>query len=187
MPLGYECVIFEKLARAGGLMRINIPSFRLPAQVLDEEIGLILDMGVDVRYNTPVDEHARAARRGLRRGLRRQRRAEGKGARHPRPLGRAHARTSTSASSGWRPCTSATSTSIGERVLIIGVGNTAMDCCRTLARLGGAMSRSWRAARARTSRRRRGSWRTPKRKAVQIVENHAPKSFVLENGNLVGA
>ena len=47
MPLGYEVTIFEKLAAPGGLMRINIPAFRLPEQVLDEEIGYIIDMGVD--------------------------------------------------------------------------------------------------------------------------------------------
>ena len=55
MPLGYECVIYEKLDRSGGLMRVNIPAFRLPAAVLDEEIEYIVDMGVDVRYNTPVN------------------------------------------------------------------------------------------------------------------------------------
>src|SRR6185295_8254385 len=54
MPLGYDVVIFEKLTEPGGLMRINIPSFRLPASVLDEEVGYILDMGVDIRYNSPV-------------------------------------------------------------------------------------------------------------------------------------
>src|SRR6187401_1751496 len=54
MPLGYEVTVFEKAPKAGGLMRVNIPSFRLPAEVLDEEIGYIVDMGVDVRYNTPV-------------------------------------------------------------------------------------------------------------------------------------
>src|SRR5206468_3919572 len=54
MPLGYEVVIFEKLAEPGGLMRINIPSFRLPASVLDDEVGYILDMGVDIRYNASV-------------------------------------------------------------------------------------------------------------------------------------
>jgi hypothetical protein len=55
MPLGYHCTIFEKLPRPGGLMRINIPAFRLPEQVLDEEIDYILDMGVEVRYDTPVE------------------------------------------------------------------------------------------------------------------------------------
>ena len=86
MPLGYEVTIFEKLPRPGGLMRINIPAFRLPEQVLDEEIGYIVDMGVDVRYNTPVDSLEGAARRGrVRRGVRRERRAEGQGAGDPRP------------------------------------------------------------------------------------------------------
>jgi formate dehydrogenase beta subunit len=55
MPLGYQVTVFEKLSQPGGLMRINIPAFRLPAEVLDEEIGYIVNMGVDVRYNTPVD------------------------------------------------------------------------------------------------------------------------------------
>src|SRR6476660_7863002 len=54
MPLGYQVTVFEKLSKPGGLMRINIPSFRLPEHVLDEVIGYITDMGVDVRYNTPV-------------------------------------------------------------------------------------------------------------------------------------
>src|SRR5215471_2139797 len=55
VPLGYQVVMFEKLARAGGLMRSNIPAFRLPENVLDEEIDMILGMGVDIRYNTPVE------------------------------------------------------------------------------------------------------------------------------------
>src|SRR5918994_7234266 len=55
LPLGYEVVIFEQFETAGGLMRTNIPAFRLPAQVLDEEIGYVVDMGVEVRYDTPVD------------------------------------------------------------------------------------------------------------------------------------
>ena len=54
MPLGYEVVVFEKNALPGGLMRTNVPSFRLPAAVLDEEIAMIVDMGVEVRYGTPV-------------------------------------------------------------------------------------------------------------------------------------
>src|SRR5438132_688225 len=55
MPLGYECTIFEAMDKPGGLMRSNIPSFRLPAHVLDEEIAMITDMGVEVKYNSPVD------------------------------------------------------------------------------------------------------------------------------------
>src|ERR1043166_2690669 len=54
MPIEYEVVIFEQLRQSGGLMRFNIPAFRLPASVLDEEIDNILDMGVDIRYQTPI-------------------------------------------------------------------------------------------------------------------------------------
>src|SRR5512144_425057 len=55
MPLGYEVTIFEKLGVAGGLMRSNIPAFRLPEKVLQDEIDMILGMGVDIRYNSPVN------------------------------------------------------------------------------------------------------------------------------------
>src|SRR5262249_49076318 len=58
MPLGYEVTIFEKLPRPGGLMRINIPAFRLPEEILNEEIGYIVNMGVDVRYDSPIESLA---------------------------------------------------------------------------------------------------------------------------------
>jgi NADPH-dependent glutamate synthase beta subunit-like oxidoreductase len=54
LPLGYEVVMYEQYDVPGGLMRTNIPSFRLPAQVLDEETQVIIDMGVDIRYNSPI-------------------------------------------------------------------------------------------------------------------------------------
>ena len=54
MPLGYEVVILEQHDQAGGLMRTNIPAFRLPAEVIDEEIATIVDMGVDLRLSSPV-------------------------------------------------------------------------------------------------------------------------------------
>ena len=55
MPLGYSATIFEKFDKPGGLMRSNIPSFRLPETVLMDEINMILDMGVEIRYNSPVE------------------------------------------------------------------------------------------------------------------------------------
>ena len=108
VPLGYEVTILEKLPRPGGLMRINIPAFRLPEQVLDEEIGYIVDMGVEVRYNTPVDSLEGAARQQrVRRGVRRaaaRRRARSSTS----PAGTTPIRSS-SASSGSSRSTSATS------------------------------------------------------------------------------
>ena len=80
--------IFEQFDKPGGLMRSNIPSFRLPDEVLDEETAMILDMGVDIRYNSPVtsmkallDEGFDAVFVGVRRPAR-------QGTRHPRPLRR---------------------------------------------------------------------------------------------------
>src|SRR5574339_380593 len=55
LPLGYQVVIFEQWDKAGGLMRTNIPSFRLPESVLDEEIGYIVGLGAEIRYNTRID------------------------------------------------------------------------------------------------------------------------------------
>jgi formate dehydrogenase (NADP+) beta subunit len=184
MPLGYEVVIFEKLAEPGGLMRINIPSFRLPAQVLDDEVGYILDMGVDVRYNSPV-----TSMRSLL--------AEswdavfvGSGAPTGKNLdlpGRADAAANIHIGIEWLASAHFGHIErIGQRVLIIGVGNTAMDCCRTSRRLGGTDVK----VIARRSRKffKASPWELEdaEEEGVEIVENHAPKRFVLENGRLVG-
>ena len=184
MPLGYEVVIFEKLAEPGGLMRINIPSFRLPASVLDEEVGNILDMGVDIRYDSPV-----ASMRALL--------AEpwdavfvGSGAPHGKDLqiaGRAEAAANIHIGIEWLASAHFGHIDrVGARVLIVGVGNTAMDCCRTSRRLGGSDVK----VIARRSRPyfKASPWELEdaEEEGVEIVENHAPKRFVLENGKLVG-
>jgi formate dehydrogenase beta subunit len=184
MPLGYEVVIFEKLAEPGGLMRINIPSFRLPASVLDEEVGYILDMGVDVRYNSPVSS--------MRSLLEEQWSAVfvGSGAPTGKNLdipGRNEAAANIHIGIEWLASAHFGHIErIGERVLIIGVGNTAMDCCRTSRRLGGTDVK----VIARRSRRyfKASPWELEdaEEEGIEIVENHAPKRFVLENGRLVG-
>jgi NADPH-dependent glutamate synthase beta subunit-like oxidoreductase/ferredoxin len=183
MPLGYEVVIFEQHERAGGLMRINIPSFRLPAEVLDEEVNMILDMGVDIRYGTPV-----TSLRGLL--------ADGydavfigSGAPKGKELvlpGR-HETNQIFIGIEWLANVHFGHVEkIGERVLIIGVGNTAMDCCRTSRRLGGRDIK----VIARRSRPyfKASPWELEdaEEEGVEIVENHAPKRFVVEHGKLVG-
>ena len=185
VPLGYEVTILEKLPRPGGLMRINIPAFRLPEQVLDEEIGYIVDMGVEVRYNSPVEQPEGAARqRRVRRGVCRQRRAQGQGARHSR-AGTTPIRSS-SASSGWSRFTSVTCESVGKRVLIIGVGNTAMDCCRSSKRLGATDVK----VIARKTRKyfKASPWELEdaEEEGVEIIENLQPVRFIIENGVLTG-
>ena len=167
-------------------MRTNIPSFRLPQTVLDEEIGMILDMGVDLRLNTPVDEHAGAARQGrLRRRVRRLRRAQGQGAEAARAAsGTDHIHIGID----WLESVAfGHIDKIGERVLIIGVGNTAMDCCRTSLRLGATEREGHGAQAARLLQGfRRGSSRTPRRRTSRSSSTTRRRRFVIENGKLTG-
>jgi formate dehydrogenase (NADP+) beta subunit len=184
MPLGYEVVIFEKLAEPGGLMRINIPSFRLPAQVLDDEVGYILNMGVDVRYNSPVTSMRALLAESWDAVFVGSGAPTGKNLELP---GRAEAAANIHIGIEWLASAHFGHIErIGERVLIIGVGNTAMDCCRTSRRLGGADVK----VIARRSRKyfKASPWELEdsEEEGVEILENHAPKRFVLENGRLVG-
>ena len=184
-PLGYQCVIFEKLDRPGGLMRTNIPAFRLPADVLDEEIDMIVDMGVEVRYSTPVESMAALLREGFDAVF------VGSGAPKGKELdlpGRREAAPWVHIGIEWLESVHfGHVTRIGERVLIIGVGNTAMDCCRTSRRLGATDIK----VMARRGRKhfKASPWELEdaEEEEVQIVENHAPKRFVLDDaGRLVG-
>jgi formate dehydrogenase beta subunit len=183
MPLGYEVVIYERHHRAGGLMRVNIPSFRLPAEVLDEETQIILDMGVDVRYGTPVTSMRSLLGEGYDAVF------VGSGAPKGKELelpGR-HDTDQIFIGIEWLASVHFGHIErIGERVLIIGVGNTAMDCCRTSRRLGGTDIK----VIARRSRPyfKASPWELEdaEEEGVAIVENHAPKRFIIENGKLVG-
>ena len=186
LPIGYDVVIYEQHARAGGLMRFNIPAFRLPASVLDEETGYIIDMGAEVRYNTPVTSLKSLLDEGYDAVF------VGSGAPKGKELdipGRwdAAARASIHIGIEWLGSVHFGHIDrIGTRVLIIGVGNTAMDCCRTSRRLGGIDTK----VVARRSRPyfKASPWELEdaQEEGIEIVENHAPKRFVIENGRLVG-
>ncbi len=179
MPLGYECVIFEKLTRPGGLMRINIPSFRLPAAVLDEEVDVILDMGVDIRYDSPIASLRALLDEGFDAVFVGSGAPKGKELEIPgrHDTDRIHIGIEWLANVHFGHIGP-----IGERVLIIGVGNTAMDCCRTSKRLGGTDIK----VMARRPRQyfKASPWELEdaEEEQVEIIENHAPKRFVVENG-----
>jgi len=183
MPLGYECVIFEQLDRSGGLMRVNIPAFRLPATVLDEEVQYILDMGVDIRYNSRVTSMRSLLQDGFDAVFVGSGAPKGKDLQVP---GRETDGTTHIGIEWLANVHFGHVEKIGERVLIIGVGNTAMDCCRTTKRLGGKDIK----VIARRSRPyfKASPWELEdaEEEQVEIVENHAPKRFVRENGRLVG-
>ena len=183
MPLGYEVTIFEKLQKPGGLMRINIPSFRLPATVLDEEIDYILGMGVDVRYGTAVTSMRSVLDEGFDAVF------VGTGAPKGKDLAAPGRYDSPNVHIGIEWLANAHFghiERIGPRVLIIGVGNTAMDCCRSSRRMGGTDV----TVIARRSRPhfKASPWELEdaEEEGVRILENHSPKRFVVENGKLVG-
>ncbi len=183
MPLGYEVTIFEKLDRPGGLMRTNIPAFRLPPKVLDEEIGMIVDMGVDVRYSTPVGSMASLLEEGWDAVF------VGSGAPRGKELDIPGRQDSDKIHIGidWLESVHfGHITAIEPRVLIIGVGNTAMDCCRSARRLGATDIKVM--GRKPRNLFKASDWELEdaEEERIEIVENHAPVRFVYENGTLSG-
>jgi formate dehydrogenase beta subunit len=185
MPLGYECEIFEQLSRPGGLMRTNIPAFRLPAEVLDEEINMILDMGVEIHYDHPIN-----SLKSLLDEDRFDAVFVGTGAPKGKELnipGREEADANIHIGIEWLESVHFGHVEeIGEKVLIIGVGNTAMDCCRTSKRIGGVDVKV--VARKGRPYFKASAWELEdaEEELVEILENHSPSRFVLENGRLIG-
>ncbi|MDE3065369.1 MAG: FAD-dependent oxidoreductase, partial [Acidobacteriota bacterium] len=183
MPLGYEVVMYERFQRAGGLMRTNIPEFRLPDAVLTHETQVIVDMGVDVRYGTPVESLRDLMAEGYDAVF------VGVGAPRGKELdleGRAEGGANIHIGIDWLESVAfGHLETIGERVLIIGVGNTAMDCCRTSRRLGGRDIKVM--ARRPREYFKASPWELEdaEEEGVEIVVNHAPKRFVVEGGRLV--
>jgi NADPH-dependent glutamate synthase beta subunit-like oxidoreductase len=183
MPLGYEITIFEKLSRPGGLMRTNIPAFRLPPPVLDEEIDYIVRMGVDVRYETPITSMKALLEEGYDAVF------VGSGAPKGKDLdvpGRHDSDRILIGIDFLEAVHFGHVDSIEPRVLIIGVGNTAMDCCRTALRLGGTDVKVM-ARRGRTDFKA-SPWELEdaEEERVEIIEYHSPKRFVYEDGKLAG-
>jgi NADPH-dependent glutamate synthase beta subunit-like oxidoreductase len=184
LPLGYEVVIYEKNHEPGGLMRINIPSFRLPANVLDEECGYIIDMGAEMRYGAPVTSLKALLDEGYDAVFVGSGAPKGKDldipGRHDAP-GQVHIGIDWLANVHFKHVEK-----IEPRVIIIGVGNTAMDCCRTAKRLGATDVKV--IARRGRKHFKASPWELEdaEEEQVEIVENHAPKRMLVENGKLVG-
>ena len=184
LPLGYEVTIFEQFAVPGGLMRTNIPAFRLPVNVLNEEIAYLVDMGADLRLGTPIESLRTLLDAGEFDAV-----FVGSGAPKGKELelpGR-HDSDRVHIGIAWLESVAFQHIDkIGERVLIIGVGNTAMDCCRTSLRLGAKDVK----VMARKPRQffKASEWELEdaEQENVHIIINRAPKSFVVEDGVLKG-
>lgn len=184
VPLGYDCTVFEALDEPGGLMRSNIPSFRLPHEVLNDEIDRIVDMGVDLRLGTRVESMQALLNEGYDAVF------VGSGAPKGKELnlpGRAEADANIHIGIEWLESVAfGHIENIGKRVLIIGVGNTAMDCCRTSLRLGADEVKVM--ARKPRDFFKASDWELEdaEEENVEIVINHSPKAFVVEDGKLTG-
>ncbi len=184
LPLGYDVTIYEKNAQPGGLMRVNIPSFRLPASVLDEECGYIIDMGATMKYGTNVESMKSLLDEGYDAIF------VGSGAPKGKELdlpGRAEAASQVHIGIEWLANVHfGHIEKIEPRVIIIGVGNTAMDCCRTAKRVGATDVKV--IARRGRKHFKASPWELEdaEEEQVEIMENHAPKRLVVENGTLVG-
>ncbi len=183
MPLGYEVTIFEKNDRPGGLMWTNIPQFRLPPEVLWEEINYVIDMGVELRLDTPIDSMKSLLDDGFDAIF------VGSGAPRGKELdlpGRWEANNIHIGIDWLESVAFGHIDSIEKNVLVIGVGNTAMDCCRTSKRIGGTNVKVM--ARKSKPYFKASPWELEdaEEELIDIVENHSPTEFVVEEGVLKG-
>ena len=184
MPLGYDCTVYEKDPKAGGLMRTNIPSFRLPVGVIDEEVDRILDFGVVRKFNEEV--------KSLKSIIEQDYDAIfiGTGAPKGKDLdipGREEASNDIHVGIDWLTSVAFKHVDkIGKKVVVIGGGNTAMDCCRTSLRLGGKDVKV--TVRSPKADMKASDWEIEEAEleGIPIFDNHSPKEFVHENGKLKG-
>lgn len=183
-PLGYEIHLYDEWSKAGGMMRTQIPNFRLPESVLDEEVGFVISMGIHTHFNQYVSS--------MREILTKDYDAVfvGTGAPKGRDLelpsrkeagNRVHIGVDFLANVAFGHINK-----IGEKVIILGGGNTAMDCCRTSRRLGGKDVKV--IVRSPFSDMKASPWEIEDAQAedIPIMNNMPPKSFVVENGKLKG-
>ena len=177
-PLGYELHLFDEQYKGGGFMLSQIPAFRLPETVLDEEVNYILDMGIHTHFKHYVSS--------LKEVLEQDYDAVfvGTGAPRGRELkipGREEGTTNIHIGINWLNSVAFEHTSkIGKTVIVLGGGNTAMDGCRTARRLGGEDVKV--IVRSPFADMKASPWEKEdaQHEDIPIIDNHVPKSFVVE-------
>ena len=183
-PLGYDIDLFDDLKKGGGFMLSQIPAFRLPETVLDEEVNYILDMGIKTHFNHYVES--------LKWVLEQDYDAVfvGTGAPRGRELkipGREEGAANIHIGINWLGSVAFEHTNkIGKTVIVLGGGNTAMDCCRTARRVGGEDVKVIVRSPYETMKASPWEKEDAQHEDIPIIDNHVPKSFVIEDGRLKG-
>ncbi len=182
-PLGYEVTLFDGDPKAGGMIRTQIPRFRLPEEVIDEEVRYILDLGVSLVHRKIESMKALMAE-GYDAVF------VGSGAPRGRDLdipGRAEGAKNIHIGIDWLSSVSFGHVDkIGKRVIVLGGGNTAMDCCRTSRRLGGEDVRV--IVRSGFEEMKASPWEKEdaQHEGIPILNFLVPKSFDVQHGRLAG-
>jgi len=185
MPLGYNIDLFDEQPAGGGFMRSQIPAFRLPESVLNEEVDTILHMGVVSHFRHYVDSLKALLEQSDYDAV-----FVGSGAPMGRDLdisGREAADANIHIGINWLASVAFGHVqTVGRRVLVLGGGNTAMDCCRTARRLGGEDVRV--VVRSPFEEMKASPWEKEdaQQEGIPIYDNHVPKAFLVEDGKLVG-
>lgn len=183
-PLGYACTVFDQDPQPGGMMRTQIPKFRLPTKVIDEECGYILGLGVGFVGGKRIDSLKALLEEGYDAVF------VGCGAPRGRDLdlpGRKEAAANIHVGIDWLSSVSfGHTTSIGKRVIVLGGGNTAMDCCRSALRLGGEDVKV--VVRSGFEEMKASPWEKEDamHEGVPIFNFLVPKAFTHAGGRLAG-
>lgn len=183
-PLGYEVHLYDEWYKGGGMMRTQIPAFRLPEAVLDEEVGYIIDLGIHTHFNHYVASMREMLEKDYDVVF------VGTGAPKGRDLelpGRQEASSNVHIGIEFLANVAFEHVkSIGKKVIILGGGNTAMDCCRTSRRLGGQQVTV--VVRSPFNEMKASPWEIEDAMSedIPILNNMPPKEFVVENGRLKG-
>lgn len=184
IPLGYNIDLYDDQSKAGGMMRSQIPAFRLPLEVLDEEVNYVLDMGLNQIFDTFVDSMQAILHKDYDAVF------VGTGAPQGTDLelpGRKETAEHIHIGIDWLSSVAfGHIESIEKRVLVLGGGNTAMDCCRTSRRLGGEDVKV--VVRSEFEKMKASPWEIEDARAedIPIFNNHVPMEFVHDNGKLMG-
>jgi len=184
-PLGYEIHLYDDQEFGGGMMRSQIPSFRLPDEVLSEEVNFILNLGIHTHFKNYVSSLKEILSKGYDAIF------VGTGAPRGKDLpnlpGRWDAKENIHIGIQWLANVAFEHTAkIGKKVIVVGGGNTAMDCCRTSRRLGGEEVKV--VVRSPFSEMKASPWEKEDamHEDIPILDCHVPKSFHVENGQLKG-